>query len=193
LITNLEDVYPKFDVKDANISYIHVLGSGNNDDNVTQPVSSILNDASMKRVVEGVLIYKQCPKAKLIFTGYAGETTLANAQANAHMASLLGVDEKDMIINPVPKDTKEEVLFAKTIVGEKPFVVVSSATHLLRAIKLFKDQGLDPIPAPTDYKKRNIKTYLMKPDIETFRNSQIAIHEYVGLLWAAVLNKRVIP
>jgi uncharacterized SAM-binding protein YcdF (DUF218 family) len=69
--------------------------------------------------------------------------------------------------------------------------VVSSATHLLRAIKLFKDQGLDPIPAPTDYKKRNIKTYLIKPDIETFKNSQIAIHEYMGLLWAATVQKTI--
>ncbi len=187
LVNNLEYVYPKFDEKDANISYIHVLGNANNDD-MTQPISSMLSEASMKRVVEGVLIHKKYPNTKLIFTGYAGETDLANAQANAALARALGVDEKDMIINPAPKDTKEEVLFAKSIVGEKPFVVVSSASHLLRAIKLYKDQGLDPFPAPTDYKKRNIESYLMKPDMESFKNSQVAIHEYIGLLWAAFVH-----
>ncbi len=187
LVQNLEDVYPKFDEKDANISYIHVLGSGNTDDQ-KQPVSSIPNESSMKRVVEGVLIHKNYPNAKLIFTGYAGETNLANAQANAALAHALGVDKQDIIINPAPKDTKEEVLFAKTIVGKKPFIVVSSASHLLRSMKLFKDQGLRPIPAPTDFKKRAIDTYLMKPDIETFHNSQIAVHEYIGLLWAALVH-----
>jgi uncharacterized SAM-binding protein YcdF (DUF218 family) len=187
LVQTIEDVYPKFDVKDANISYIHVLGNGNNDD-VKQPLSSMLSDSSMKRVIEGVLIQKQYPKAKLIFTGYEGESTLANAQVNAKMAVALGISQKDMIINSKPKDTKEEVLFDKSIVGHNKFVVVTSATHMLRAVKLFRDQGLDPIPAPTDYKGRRLDTFWIKPDIDTFHNSQMAIHEYVGLLWAILVH-----
>ena len=182
LVDNLEEVYPRFESTDANISYIHVLGGGNTDDDL-QPLSSMLGDSSLKRVVEGVLLQKRYPAAKLIFTGYAGDTTLANAEVSSKMAFALGISVKDMIINPKPKDTKEEALFTKGIVGSKPFILVTSATHMLRAIKIFGDLGMNPIPAPTDFKKQNIRSFWMKPDIETFKNSQAAVHEYIALLW----------
>ena len=187
LVDNLEKIYPKYDTTDANISFIHVLGSGNNDD-AEQPLSSMLNEASIKRVVEGVLLQKEYPKAKLIFTGYEGDTSVSNAEVNSKMALALGISSENMIINPKPKNTKEEVDFDKRIVDDKPFIVVTSATHMLRAIKLFKDQGMNPIPAPTDFKKCNIKTFLMKPDIQTFSNSQTAVHEYIGFLWAILVR-----
>jgi uncharacterized SAM-binding protein YcdF (DUF218 family) len=187
LVKTLENVYPKFEATDANISYIHVLGSGNNDDK-TQPLSSIIGDASMKRVVEGVEIAKENPKAMMIFTGYEGDSTLPNAVINSQVAQMLGIKEDRIISNSKAKDTKEEVVFSKRVAGDKKLVVCTSAMHMLRAIKLFRDAGLDPIPAPTDFKRRDIHTYLMKPDIESFENTQMAIHEYIGLLWAMIVH-----
>jgi len=187
LVENLEDVYGKFEATDANISYIHVLGNGNNDD-TTQPLSSMIGDTSLKRVVEGVLLQKEYPAAKLIFTGYKGDMTLANSDVNAKMALSLGVLAEDIIMNSKVQDTQEEALFAKSVVGEKPFILVTSATHMLRAVKLFRDNGLNPIPAPTDFKKQNIRTVWMKPDIESFENSQVAMHEYIGLMWTILVH-----
>jgi len=180
LIDHLEEKYPKYNY-DANISYIHVLGSGNSDD-IAQPHSSLLNSSSIKRVVEGIIIHNKQPNTKLIFTGYEGSTTLSNAQANAQVAIDLGVNPKDIITSAKPKDTKEEALFCKTIVKNKPFVLVSSATHLPRAMELFHSVGLHPIPAPTDFNKKH-STYKYLPNLHSFNNTQLAIHEYLGLLW----------
>ncbi|MDD2356482.1 MAG: ElyC/SanA/YdcF family protein [Thiovulaceae bacterium] len=187
LVGNLEDVYGKFETIDANISYIHVLGNENNDD-TTQPLSSIIGDTSLKRVVEGVLLQKQYPAAKLIFTGYKRDMTLANSDVNAKMALALGTSAKNIIINSKAQDTKEEALFAKSVVGEKQFILVTSATHMLRAVKLFRDNGLNPIPAPTDFKKKNIRSIWIKPDVESFKNSQVAVHEYIGLMWTILAH-----
>ncbi len=187
LVENLEEIYPKFDSTDTNISYIHVLGNGNNDD-TTQPLSSMIGDTSLKRVVEGVLLQKNHPTAKLIFTGYKGDMTLANSDVNAKMALSLGVPTKDIIMNSKAQDTKEEALFAKSVVGKKPFILVTSATHMLRAVKLFRDNGLNPIPAPTDFKKQNIRSFWMKPDIKSFENSQVSMHEYIGLMWTILVH-----
>lgn len=183
LVKGLEDVYPKFEPTDENISYIHVLGNGNNDD-MTQPLSSIIGDTSLKRVIEGVELQKRFPNAKLIFSGYEGDTKLANGVVNSRMAQSLGVKESMIIVDSQARDTKDEVLFDKQGMGKKHFIVVTSAMHMLRAVKLFRDNGLDPIPAPTDFKRRNITTIWMKPDIQTLQNSQKAMHEYIGLLWA---------
>ncbi len=187
LVTNLENRYPKFESTDLNVSYIHVLGNGNNDD-YTQPLSSMVSAAGLKRVVEGVMIQKRYPGTKLIFTGYEGSTTLANAVVNSDIASALGVDKKMMIVNPKPHDTKEEALFTKSVVNDQPFILVTSATHMPRAMKLFKDLGMHPIPAPTDFAKQKIDSIFYKPNIEAFADSQRAIHEYIGILWAKLVH-----
>ena len=103
---------------------------------------------------------------------------------NADFAKALGVKEENLLINPLPKDTKEEALFTKTIVGEKPFVLVTSATHMPRAMMLFKSLGLNPIPAPTDFYTKEFKGYWQLPNMNSFYVSKVAMHEYIGILWS---------
>lgn len=182
LITNLENKYQKYDYTHE-IKYIHVLGSGHNTD-IQQPLSSQIGDAGIKRDLEGILIHKKINNSKIIFTGYEGKTDISTALMNARLAKALGVKEEDMLINPLPKDTKEEALFAKTIVADKPFVLVTSATHMPRSMMLFKSLGLNPIAAPTNFYKKEFDGYLQLPTVNYFNKSQIAMHEYIGILWA---------
>ncbi|MCD6173949.1 MAG: YdcF family protein [Sulfurimonas sp.] len=181
LVSNLENKYLKYEYK-QDVKYIHVLGNRHNVD-LDQPLSSQISDAGIKRDLEGVLIHLNTKNSKLIFTGYAGKTDISNAKMNAKLAIALGVDEKNIIVNPNPRDTKEEALFTKTIVGDELFVLVTSATHMPRSMMLFKSLGLNPIPAPTNFYKEEFKGYLELPDIKSFNKSQVAVHEYLGILW----------
>lgn len=184
LVSNLENQYSKYDYKQA-VSYIHVLGNGHTVD-ATQPISSQLSDGGAKRVVEGVIIYKHTPNSKLIFTGYSGDTNETNAKMNAKLAEALGVKPEDMIINGNPVDTKEEAEFAKVIVQNSPFVVVTSASHMPRAMILFKSLGMQPQAAPTNFYKEEFTGYLRKPTSGYFYISTLALHEYFGILWAKI-------
>lgn len=170
---------------DTPVGYIHILGNAHNK-NPLIPKSSRLSDASTKRVLEAVMIYKKMDKKpKLIFTGYAGiNNDISNAKMMADFANQLGVKNVDMIINGVPKDTKEEADFSKTIVKNKPFLLVTSATHMPRAIQLFKRIGLNAIPVPTDFKgKSNNIGFLSQPSIYNLQKSQNAMHEFLGIAW----------
>jgi len=180
LVKNLEDKYTKYDYTHE-ITYIHVLGSGHNDD-FTQPISSMIDGDGMKRVLEGIIIHKRIPNSKLIFTGYAGHTSQTTAQMNANLALALGVKKEDMIINGMPKDTAQEAKFTKTLVGDKPFVLVTSATHMPRSMGLFESLGLHPIAAPTAFRKQKVR-YFIEPKVESILNAQVAMHEYIGMLW----------
>jgi uncharacterized SAM-binding protein YcdF (DUF218 family) len=188
LVQNLESQYPKYDYKQK-IKYIHVLGSGHTTDKM-QPISSQISSGGTKRVLDGVIIYKRTPDVKLIFTGYKGKTTLSNAEMNARLAEALGVNKKDIIINGHPTDTKEEAIFTKSIVGKQAFALVTSATHMPRAMMLFKSLGMHPIAAPTNFYKNNITSYLRAPNIQTFSTATIAMHEYIGIVWEKL--KRVL-
>lgn len=49
-----------------------------------------------------------------------------------------------------PKDTEEEALVVKRAIGDAPFLLVTSASHLPRAMIFFRHAGLDPLPAPAN-------------------------------------------
>lgn len=184
LVQNLENQHPKYDYTQK-VQYIHVLGNGHNTDEM-QPISSHISDAGTKRVLEGVIIHKQTANSKIIFTGYAGRTNITNALMNSKLAFELGVSKESMIINGDPTDTREEAEFMKTIIGSEPFILVTSATHMPRAMMLFKSLGLNPIAAPTAYYKSEFKGWLQAPDTSSFKTSTIAIHEYIGIVWAKI-------
>lgn len=184
LVQNLENKYSKYNYK-QDIQYIHVLGSGHNTDK-TQPISSHLSSDATKRVLEGVIIQKQTLNSKIIFTGYAGNTDTTTAIMNSQLAIALGVTQDDMIINGLPTDTREEAEFMKTVVGSESFVLVTSAAHMPRSMMLFKSLGLNPIAAPTSFYKSEFKGYLRAPKPICFHISTIAMHEYLGILWAKI-------
>ena len=85
------------------------------------------------------------------------------------------------------KDTREEALKIVDIVGDKPFYLVTSATHLKRAVALFRKLGARPIPVPAHYYLKSpefrfsLKAFF--PSSHTLEMSQSALHEYMGLLW----------
>ncbi|MCW9025865.1 MAG: YdcF family protein, partial [Thiovulaceae bacterium] len=106
------------------------------------------------------------------------------AQMNANLAIALGIPEKDIIINGLPKDTYEEAEFSKHIVKDKKFALVTSATHMPRAMMMFKSKGMNPISAPTYFKKSGEYDFLQLPSTTSFERSRMAIHEYLGILWA---------
>jgi|AJXC01.1.fsa_nt_gi Uncharacterized conserved protein len=189
LIQQLESQYTKYSYKDTNIEFIHVLGSGHHENNLW-PLSSQIGNASLKRTLEGVTIYKKLNRSdtKLIFTGYAGSNNkIPNAEMNARIAQIVGINNYNIIINGKPKDTKEESIFTKSIVNNRPFILVTSASHMPRAIKLFKDSGLNPIAAPTDFKGKNI-SFLSLPNIGSLEKSRNAMHELLGIAWAYLVR-----
>lgn len=190
LIVSLENQYPKYDYK-SQVKYIHVLGSGHNTDS-DQPLSSQVGNASIKRNVEGIIIHLNTDDSKIIFTGYEGETSITTAKMNAEFAIALGIEKDNIIMNGKPKDTKEEALFTKTLVADEPFILVTSATHMPRAMMLFESLGLHPIPAPTNFYKEGFDGYFKVPDVGSFRKSQIAMHEYIGILWTQ-LKLSILP
>ncbi|QOP45567.1 ElyC/SanA/YdcF family protein [Sulfurimonas paralvinellae] len=184
LVSGLENQYAKYDYKQS-AAYIHVLGNGHDTD-PSQPISSQISDAGIKRVVEGIIIHNHMSDSKIIFTGYEGKTDISNAQMNARLARELNVSRSDILINPLPKDTKEEALFTKMVVGDKPFVLVTSASHMPRAMMLFESLGMHPIAAPTSFYKQEFQGYLRAPSAHALFVSTLAIHEYIGIAWAKV-------
>lgn len=101
-----------------------------------------------------------------------------------------GLKEENIIIEGQSRNTLENIKNVQKIVGKEPFFLVTSAYHMERAVKEFKKTEANPIPAPTDFKIKTEKYNLVDflPNSQNLRNSDLALHEYFGILWYKIKN-----
>ena len=193
-IRPLEQKYPPVSdfqaVKD--VKWVVVLGGGSTVDPAL-PLSTYLSEASLVRLSEGIRIHNKLPETKLIMTGRSGfEGITPVAKVMADTAREWGVKPEDIIIEPKATDTKDHPIRVKEIIGRDKFIMVTSATHMPRAMALFKKYGMHPTPAPTDYlvkKKEGISTGDFFPNADALEKSGRAIHEYLGMVWAKLRDQ----
>lgn len=166
--------------------YIVVLGGGYTWNPQWAPSSNLVNN-SLPRVAEGVRLWLANPGAKLIFTGgHAISNPVSMAEAGARVAESWGVPREAIVTLDTPRDTEEEAAAVAKMLGNTPFLLVTSASHLPRAMIFFKHQGLNPLPAPAN--QMAIESTLnpwerVIPSPLWLMHSDRAIYETIGRVW----------
>lgn len=149
LLRPIEDRYPTWR-GEQKVGYIVILGGGYTWDPQWAPSSNLISN-SLPRLNEGIRLWRANPGAKLIFTGAAAQSNpVSTAEAGARVAESLGVPRADILTLDTPKDTEEEAAAVKAAIGDVPFLLVTSASHLPRAMIFFQRAGLHPLPAPAN-------------------------------------------
>ena len=183
-----ESKYPTLFKVPTDIKYIYVLGNAHHTDN-TQPITSQVSEVASIRLNEGIRLYHLLDeKPTIIVSGYAGIfNPTPGAIMQQKLALALGVKKEHIHIEPSPKDTEDEAKAAKKYIGNAPFIVVTSASHMQRALKFFENEGLDPIPAPTNH-LANVKhsNYAGVFSSSALRRSHIVWHEILGQIWQKI-------
>lgn len=168
--------------------FVVVLGSSQvSTDN--QPLTSELCPTAIVRLAEGIRIYRLNPGSKLVFTGYHAGQTESFAEKIKQLAIALGVPEEDILAFTGPKDTAEEAALIAENFADSQLILVTSALHMPRAMALFQQQNLKPIPAPTDHRTKPMRSKWLFPNAKTLAKTQSWLHEQLGLLWAKLTTK----
>lgn len=166
LIKPLEDIHPKIsnDIHDA--QYVLLLGGD-----------------FQNRAHEVLRLYEKMDNLKVITSGFAGAKKISDAQEAKERLIQLGIKEEDILIQATPQDTYEEAVEVKKLVGNEPLIVVTSAIHMPRAMLIFKNEGLNVIPAPTDFLYQEEVSFYKMINAQHTLNTQKAVHEYIGLVY----------
>ncbi len=165
----------------AGARFVVVLGGGYETTPAVPPTSR-LSGATLERLVEGIRVYRRLPGAKLILSGGGGgEGIPSEAQMMVEAAEVLGAPPADTIQEGRSDDTQDEAVLVHDLVGNARVVLVTSAVHMRRSIKLFEKQGMTVVPAPAGYWPDRMEPL---PDSERIAECDAASHEYVGMLWA---------
>ncbi len=168
------------------VKWIVVLGGGHASD-PGLPVASQISFESLARLTEAVRLYRSLPGTKLILSGGAVFDPVSNARIYFKTARIMDVSGRDLVLSEQARDTAEEARFVQKMVGRDPFILVTSAYHMPRAMALFKKQGMDPIPAPAAHlvKEQPYRTPGdFFPSAVNLHKAQTAVHEYLGFAWS---------
>ncbi|MCX7125138.1 MAG: YdcF family protein [Gammaproteobacteria bacterium] len=188
LLNSLQLRYTPLVHPPANVTTVVVLGGGVSGGK-NYPPNITLSSTSLSRLVEGIRLLKEIqknnPNAQLILSGGGVYQSPAVAGKMRNTALMLGVDKKNMVLENGSQDTHQEAVYLQKTLGTKPFILVTSAYHMPRSMGLFENLGMKPIPAPTQFffGHHTEFTFWPIPSTGGLGISDIAIHEYLGILW----------
>lgn len=152
------------------------------------PISSVsrLDESSALRLMEGIRLWRQAPKLLLIVTGASSNSKIAPvALGYAEAAQALGVPAQQVQVLDWPTDTGQEAKAVRQLLGASAQVIlVTSASHMPRAMLHFQAAGLVPLAAPTHYlvqynSPRNLGYWI--PSASYMKMSERTIYETLGM------------
>jgi uncharacterized SAM-binding protein YcdF (DUF218 family) len=165
-------------------TYILVLGSGHIN-SPALPASMQLTGTGLLRLAEGIRIHRQLPESKIVCSGYTASNRTSQAEMLANAAIELGVSPSDTLQVREPANTFAEVTSFKKRFGNAVPIIVTSASHMPRAMLICEKVGLKAIPAPTDYLVKDdslAAKFDFYPSGNKIGMMERALHEYAGML-----------
>lgn len=174
-------------IQTPNVKYVLVLGNGHAS-NEKLSITSQVNMIAQNRLNEGIKHFNKLKDAKLIVSGYGGYDKNPHAFMQQLLANALGVKNENILRLDTPRDTKEEAIKAKEIIKDEEFILVTSASHMKRAMLLFQKQGLNPIAAPTNHLVHEEKSFSSFFSSKNLYKVEVAFHEYIGLLYSKIMG-----
>lgn len=189
LLERLENTYEPLDLSSLDTAqqyHILILGAGRLYNN-RLPANANLNPQTLMRLVEGVRIKKYLPNAKLITSARSRYGFTPQAQLAKEAAIMMGIDSSFVYIQDQPYSTETEAKeYVKLFSTHTSLIVVTSAFHMPRTVKLLQKNGVEKIiPAPTAYIVERDRPYswdMYFPNLKFFAIWQITVKEYIGLL-----------
>jgi uncharacterized SAM-binding protein YcdF (DUF218 family) len=109
------------------------------------------------RVIYAAWLYNQGKAEHILSSGGLADWSSRQrtpAEDMQFLLEMMGVPPDAIWLQPDSLNTLEDALFSARILreqGAEKILLVTSATHMPRSVRLFEAQGFEVIPAPTDF------------------------------------------
>lgn len=154
--------------------------------------------SAAERVTKAFELIRKYPDLPFIFSGFSGRLSpkgISEADAFKQLIAEQGLPERNAHYENQSRNTYENVMLMKPMIlgldsnvmkeanePPKPWLLITSASHMYRSLKIFQKQGIAVIPVPVDYQTSN-RLRWSKFDLEDgVQNWNKLMHEAVGVL-----------
>jgi uncharacterized SAM-binding protein YcdF (DUF218 family) len=197
----LENSIEKVDLKtipSEQIAGIIILGGAISGEDIAIDRGEITIGSAAERVTKGLELIRRYPNLPFIFSGFSGRVTprgMSEADAFKQLIAEQGLAEitqSTAYYENQSRNTYENAVYSKKMIDQLEvgnpsiktgsWLLVTSATHMPRSVKIFEKQGIRIIPIPVDYRT----SYTLQ-----WREFNIAggaalwnnlLHEYIGIV-----------
>lgn len=198
VLRELEDAIPKTSISELSkkdFGGIIVLGGAIEGGQIALDRGEVSIYSSAERVTKAFELIRKYPDLPYIFSGYSGRLSPvgpSEAEAFKQLIQEQGLNESNAYYENQSRNTYENILFTKPMIAKlrpegdaselKPWLLITSASHMYRSAKIFEKQGIAIIPVPVDYRTAKQLRW-GKFDLEDgAKNWNILVHEVIGLL-----------
>lgn len=190
LILPLEDRFPRPDLSAGSApTGIIVLGGAQDMSIVSARGVIALNEAA-ERLIEAAALARKYPEARIVFSGGSNEIfgdKVSEASGARDLLVDLGIAPGRLLLEDESRNTFENAKYSARLTGardDERWLLVTSASHMPRAMGSFRSAGFRVEPWPVDFRTRgksDIKRFFPKPS-EGLRRVDLATREWMGLL-----------
>lgn len=179
LLGSLEYQISPATIAEPGETYPIVVLTGYAEHDADHPLSSQVNGASAVRLLEARKLFQASPGSTVIISG-TGDV----AEIMRDVLVTSGMPAERVHVDVDSGSTFESARHLALLLGNKPFLLVTSAGHMPRAIRVFRKAGMAPLPMPTHYlTKRNSLATQYFPSPAHLELSDLAVSEYAALVW----------
>lgn len=176
---------------------IVILGGGTKPDFPPRPTVDLSEQGD--RVLYGGQLYREGKAPLVIASGGRVAWKGGGPSESADMAQILtsiGVPASAIVQDPTSLNTYQNAVNVRAILkprGIRRVLLVTSAMHMPRSLRIFQRQGIEAIPAPTDFlvtqqeldePTSSLQAILLNvlPDTDRLENTTRALKEYMGMV-----------
>jgi len=196
----LEDAVPKPAIQNLHsdqFAGIIILGGAIRGEDIAMDRGEVSIYSAAERVTKGLELIRKYPDKPFIFSGFSGRVSprgMSEADAFKQLISEQGLAEQTQgkaFYENQSRNTYENVVYSKKIIDAvdqpsadqqaKPWLLVTSASHIYRSIKIFEKQGIAVIPVPVDYQTAHTLQWREFDLTEGAFLWNKLLHEYIGI------------
>jgi uncharacterized SAM-binding protein YcdF (DUF218 family) len=145
----------------------------------------------VERFIAAEELYHQGIINKIIVSGGSGELLQQQFKEAPYLKDELiasGIKDSDIIIEPNSRNTFENAIFSKHIIDSlrlsPPYLLITSALHMPRSIKIFNKANIDTTPYPCYFSieaSKNIFEIIFIPNIRRLYDWNFIFREWMGV------------
>lgn len=186
---SLENRFPVPEVEAAEIAGIIVLGGATDSGAVAAGRGQVVLNQNAERLTTVVALQRAMPDKQIIVSGFSGRLRprgWSEAEITRRLFEQLGVDLSRVRFEARSRNTAENAQYTAGLIGggaaDRPWLLVTSAFHMPRAVASFRAHGLPVLPYPVDYRTEP-GGILWPHDIgASLSRAGMVLHEWVGLV-----------
>lgn len=189
LLRQLEAQYPAPPQLDlSRYAGVIVLGGATDSSYVWQGHEQPALNGAAERMTAALPLLQRAPQLKLLFTGGEGELifkSMSEAERARRFYATMNVDPQRLILESASRTTYENAVFSAELPGvdkKQPWLLLTSAWHMPRAMATFEKTGWNVTPWPADYRAGLETPWTEYSLTEGAAKWRTGLHETLGLL-----------